>query len=152
MQILQSRAGPSTLGFSPDMPMAYPPLHSSQLGLIRAGLSGLGSSSDLHRRTINSQLTPMTGGFKEPTRVSLIHSQIYSFSPPALILKCSYLVCVKFFLYYILHKGNGGTISWASLCYIEIQLQSVEILDTYKTMINLSFDIYDFAATQCLGG
>lgn len=74
MQILQSRAGPSTLGFSPDMPMAYPQLHSSQQGLIRAGLSGLGSSSDLHRRTMNSQLTPMTGGFKEPTRVSLIHS------------------------------------------------------------------------------
>lgn len=71
MQILQSRVGPSTMGFSPDMPMAYPPLHSSQQGLIRAGLSGLGSSSDLHRRTINSQLTPMTGGFKEPTRVSL---------------------------------------------------------------------------------
>lgn len=65
--ILQSRAGPSTLGFSPDM--AYPLLHSSQQGLIRAGLSGMGSSSDLHRRTINSQLTPMTGGFKEPTQL-----------------------------------------------------------------------------------
>ncbi|XP_030956820.1 transcription factor bHLH49 [Quercus lobata] len=67
--ILQSRVGPSTLGFSPDMPMAYPQLHSSQQGLIRAGLSGLGSSSDLHRRTMNSQLTPMMGGFKEPTRL-----------------------------------------------------------------------------------
>lgn len=73
MQILPSRvATSSTLGFSPDMPMAYPPLHPSQRGLIQAGLPGMGSSSDLLQRTIHSQLTPMAGGFKEPTQVNLI--------------------------------------------------------------------------------
>ncbi|XP_031278985.1 transcription factor bHLH49 isoform X1 [Pistacia vera] len=68
--ILQSRAGPSsTLGFSPDMPMAYPPLHPSQPGLMQAALPGMGNSSDILRRTINSQLTPMTGGFKDTAQV-----------------------------------------------------------------------------------
>ncbi|KAG2706850.1 hypothetical protein I3843_05G109700 [Carya illinoinensis] len=68
--ILPSRvATSSTLGFSPDMPMAYPPLHPSQRGLIQAGLPGMGSSSDLLQRTIHSQLTPMAGGFKEPTQL-----------------------------------------------------------------------------------
>lgn len=69
-QMLQSRAGPSsTLGFSPDLPMPYPSLHPSQQGLMQASLPGMGSPSDILRRTINSQLTPMTGGFKEPTQV-----------------------------------------------------------------------------------
>ncbi|XP_044487945.1 transcription factor bHLH49 isoform X2 [Mangifera indica] len=68
--ILQSRAGPSpTLGFSPDMSVAYPPLHPSQPGLMQSALPGMGSSSDILRRTINSQLTPMPGGFKDPTQV-----------------------------------------------------------------------------------
>ncbi|KAG2706849.1 hypothetical protein I3760_05G121500 [Carya illinoinensis] len=70
VEILPSRvATSSTLGFSPDMPMAYPPLHPSQRGLIQAGLPGMGSSSDLLQRTIHSQLTPMAGGFKEPTQL-----------------------------------------------------------------------------------
>lgn len=60
----------STLGFSPDMPMAYPSLHPSQQGLIQAGLPATGSSSDLLQRNISSHLTPMTGRLKEPTRVS----------------------------------------------------------------------------------
>ncbi|KAB2624389.1 transcription factor bHLH49-like [Pyrus ussuriensis x Pyrus communis] len=64
--ILQSRVGPSsTLGFSPDMPMIYRQLHPSQPGLIQAGLPGMGSSSDLLRRAMGSQITQMTGGFKE---------------------------------------------------------------------------------------
>lgn len=68
--ILQSRmATSSTLGFSPDMPMAYPSLHPSQQGLIQAGLPATGSSSDLLQRNISSHLTPMTGRLKEPTRV-----------------------------------------------------------------------------------
>ncbi|KAJ4710674.1 transcription factor bHLH49 [Melia azedarach] len=68
--MLQSRAGPSsTLGFSPDLPMPYPSLHPSQQGLMQASLPGMGSPSDILRRTINSQLTPMTGGFKDPTQV-----------------------------------------------------------------------------------
>ncbi|KAK9277390.1 hypothetical protein L1049_006933 [Liquidambar formosana] len=66
--ILQSRAGPSSaLGFSPDMTMAFPPLHQSQPGLIQGGLPGMGNSSNALRRTINSQLTAMGGGYKEPT-------------------------------------------------------------------------------------
>ncbi|KAM1085485.1 hypothetical protein FF1_011298 [Malus domestica] len=68
--ILQSRVGPSsTLGFSPDMPMAYPQLHPSQPGLIQAGLRGMGSSSDLLRRAMGPQMTPITGGFKEPSQL-----------------------------------------------------------------------------------
>ncbi|KAM1065270.1 hypothetical protein ACFX13_021161 [Malus domestica] len=70
--ILQSRIGPSsTLGFSPDMPMVYPQLHPSQPGLIQAGLPGMGSSSDLLRSAMGSQMTQMTGGFKEPSQPQL---------------------------------------------------------------------------------
>nr|WIE96182.1 basic helix-loop-helix transcription factor [Loropetalum chinense var. rubrum] len=67
--ILQSRPGPSsTLGFSPDLTMAYPSLHPShQPGLVQAGLPGMVNSSDTFRRTINSQLTAMSGGYTEPT-------------------------------------------------------------------------------------
>ncbi|KAF3432255.1 hypothetical protein FNV43_RR26994 [Rhamnella rubrinervis] len=53
----------------PDMPMAYPSLHPSQQGLIQAGIPGMGSSSDVLRRTLSSQLTPLTVGFKEPTQL-----------------------------------------------------------------------------------
>ncbi|XP_061991165.1 transcription factor bHLH49 isoform X2 [Rosa rugosa] len=68
--ILQSRVGPSSsMGFSPDMHIAYPPLHPSQSGLIQAGLPGMGSSSDLLRRAMGSQMAPMTGGFKEPSQL-----------------------------------------------------------------------------------
>ncbi|XP_043716720.1 transcription factor bHLH49 [Telopea speciosissima] len=63
--ILQSR-GPM-MGFSPDMNMSHPQLHPSPLGLIQAGLPGMGNPSDALRRTINSQLTAMNGGYKEPT-------------------------------------------------------------------------------------
>ncbi|KAL5826181.1 hypothetical protein ACOSQ4_017978 [Xanthoceras sorbifolium] len=77
--ILQSRAGPSSnLGFSPDMPIAYPSLHSSQPGLIQASLPGMGSPSDILRRSINSQLTPMTGGFKEPSQVTSWEDELHN--------------------------------------------------------------------------
>ncbi|XP_044493381.1 transcription factor bHLH49-like isoform X2 [Mangifera indica] len=68
--ILRSRAGPSsTFGVSADMPMVYPPLHPSQPGLMPAACPGMGNSPDILRRTINSQLTPMTGGFKDPAQL-----------------------------------------------------------------------------------
>lgn len=68
--MLQSRVGPSSsMGFSPDMHIAYPPLHPSQSGLIQAGLPGMGSTSDLLRRAMGSQMAPMTGGFKDPSQV-----------------------------------------------------------------------------------
>lgn len=70
MQILPLRVATlSTMGFSPGIPMVYPLSHPSQRGLIQAGLPGMGSSSDLLQRTINSHLTSV-GGFKEPTQVS----------------------------------------------------------------------------------
>lgn len=65
--ILQSRAGPSsTMGFSPDLSMNYPQLHPSQPGLIQQGLPGMVNSADTLRRTINSQLAVMSGGYKDP--------------------------------------------------------------------------------------
>lgn len=68
--ILHSRAVPSSsLAFSPEMPMVYPPFNASQPGLIQASFPGMESHSDVLRRTISSQLTPMTGGFKEPTQL-----------------------------------------------------------------------------------
>ncbi|XP_038693566.1 transcription factor bHLH49-like isoform X2 [Tripterygium wilfordii] len=69
-QILHSRAGPSsTLGCSLDMQMSYPPLHPSQPGLIQSALHGMGSPSDILRRTINSQSTSMTGALKESSQL-----------------------------------------------------------------------------------
>lgn len=67
--ILQSRAGPSssTLGFAPDMTMAYPSLRPSQPGLIQTGPTGMGNSSDALRIAMNSQLATMSGGYKEPS-------------------------------------------------------------------------------------
>ncbi|KAI4357943.1 hypothetical protein L6164_001857 [Bauhinia variegata] len=68
--ILQQRPGPSSaLGFSPDMSMAFPPLHPSQPGLIQSTLSGMANSSDILRRAVHPQLAPLTGGFKEPTQL-----------------------------------------------------------------------------------
>lgn len=64
--VLQTRAGPSSLTFPPDMSMAYPQLHQSQ-GMVQAGLHGLGSPSDVLRRSINSPLTTVTGNLKEPS-------------------------------------------------------------------------------------
>ncbi|KAB2090353.1 hypothetical protein ES319_A03G118400v1 [Gossypium barbadense] len=69
--IIQSRAGPSsTLGFSPDLSMGYPPLHPSQPGLVQAPLPVIGNSSDVIHRALSSQLTSMTGGLKEPNQHS----------------------------------------------------------------------------------
>ncbi|XP_065879857.1 transcription factor bHLH49 isoform X2 [Euphorbia lathyris] len=68
--ILHSRTLPSsTLGFSPEMPMAYPPFNTSQPGLIQSSFPGMDTHSDVLRRTITSQLTSMAGGFKDPTQM-----------------------------------------------------------------------------------
>nr|WAK86110.1 transcription factor bHLH64 [Nothapodytes nimmoniana] len=65
-EILLSQVGhSSSLGIPPDLAMIYPALHAPQAGLIRSGLSGTGNSLDALQRTINSQLTTMTGGYKE---------------------------------------------------------------------------------------
>ncbi|XP_062111283.1 transcription factor bHLH49 isoform X2 [Humulus lupulus] len=67
--MLQSRVGSSSaLAFSPDVHMPYPTLQPPSQGLIQASLAGMGGSSDVLRRAISSQLTPMSGGFKEPTQ------------------------------------------------------------------------------------
>ncbi|XP_031388101.1 transcription factor bHLH49 isoform X1 [Punica granatum] len=69
--ILHSRAGPSsTLGFFPNMPMAYPPpIHPPPAGLIQAGLNGIGSPDSL-RRTLHNQINPENaGGFKESAQL-----------------------------------------------------------------------------------
>ncbi|XVF03108.1 hypothetical protein REPUB_Repub04eG0232500 [Reevesia pubescens] len=69
--IIQSRAGPSsTLGFSPDLSVGYPPLHASHPGLVQGALPVMGNSTDVIRRTLSSHFTPMTGGFKEPNQIS----------------------------------------------------------------------------------
>ncbi|KAL9401918.1 hypothetical protein Peur_005767 [Populus x canadensis] len=69
-KILQLHAvPPSSLAFSLEMPMAYPPSHPSQPGLIPTAFPGMDNHSDIIRRTINSQLTPMTAGFKEPAQL-----------------------------------------------------------------------------------
>lgn len=65
--MFSARAGPSAgLGFSPDMPMAYPPLHQAPHSMMHPGLPGIGNSSDALRRTITSQLNNLGGGYKEP--------------------------------------------------------------------------------------
>ncbi|KAK8567469.1 hypothetical protein V6N13_105434 [Hibiscus sabdariffa] len=68
--IIQSRAGPSTLGFSPDLSVGYTPLHLSQPGLVHGGLPVMGNNADFMRRTLGPHFTPMTGGFKEPNQLS----------------------------------------------------------------------------------
>ncbi|TYH91409.1 hypothetical protein ES332_A13G113700v1 [Gossypium tomentosum] len=68
--IIQSRADPSTLGFSPDLSVGYPPLHPSQPGLCPGGFPVMGNNADIIRRTLSSHFTPMTGGFKEPNQLS----------------------------------------------------------------------------------
>ncbi|TYH34064.1 hypothetical protein ES332_D13G103400v1 [Gossypium tomentosum] len=68
--IIQSRAGPSTLGFSSDLSVGYPPLHPSQPGLGPGGFPVMENNADIIRRTLSSHFTPMTGGFKEPNQLS----------------------------------------------------------------------------------
>ena len=75
-QIIQSKAGPSLFGFPPDLPVPYLPQHRSHHGLIPPCLPNMGSSPDLLRRTINSQLTSLGGGFKEPVQVFFKHPEL----------------------------------------------------------------------------
>ncbi|XP_074332294.1 uncharacterized protein LOC141670376 isoform X3 [Apium graveolens] len=72
--ILQSRAGPSsTLGFHLAMSMPYTPMHLAQIGLIQAGLAGIGPSPKELRRNLTSHLTSMSGGYKEPSSQNSDH-------------------------------------------------------------------------------
>ncbi|KAK9063781.1 hypothetical protein SSX86_017653 [Deinandra increscens subsp. villosa] len=65
--ILESRLGSSgSLGFSADMAMPYLP-NQSQMAIMQGGISGVGSSSDAVRRTLNSHLMAIGGGFKDPS-------------------------------------------------------------------------------------
>ncbi|XP_022922471.1 transcription factor bHLH49-like [Cucurbita moschata] len=68
-EIMQSKAGPSLFGFPPDLPMPYLPQHPTHHGVIPPCIPNMGSSPDLLRRTINSQLTSLVGGFKEPVQL-----------------------------------------------------------------------------------
>ncbi|PWA88734.1 Myc-type, basic helix-loop-helix (bHLH) domain-containing protein [Artemisia annua] len=65
--ILESRLGPSgPLGFGGDMAMPYTP-NQSQMAVMQAGIPGVGTSSDAVRRTINSHLMALGGGYKDHT-------------------------------------------------------------------------------------
>lgn len=97
IQIIQSRAGPSsTLGFSPDMSLGYPPLHPSQSALIQAHLPVMGDNADFIRRTLSSQFTPMTGGFKEPNQVFLF---IFFFFLVQTLCMCVCLCSIKWLIH-----------------------------------------------------
>ncbi|XP_045818999.1 transcription factor bHLH49-like isoform X1 [Trifolium pratense] len=68
--ILHQRPGPSSaLGFPLEMSMNFPPLHPSQPGMIQSVMANMTNPSDILRRTIHPQLTPLTGGFKEPSQM-----------------------------------------------------------------------------------
>ncbi|XWS69570.1 hypothetical protein CRYUN_Cryun04dG0190500 [Craigia yunnanensis] len=87
--IIQSRAGPSsTLGFSRDMSVGYPPLHLSQPGFVQAALPVMRNSVGVIRRTLSSQSTPMTGGFKEPNQV---FSSFFVVQTLCIVYMCLYL-------------------------------------------------------------
>lgn len=70
--ILQHQPGPSSaLGFLREMPMAFPPLsHSYQPGLVHSTLPNMANLSDMLRQTVQPQLEPLAGGFKEPNQVN----------------------------------------------------------------------------------
>lgn len=77
--MLESRAGPSgTIGFGADMAMSYNH-NQSQMALMQGGISGVGSSSEAVRRTINSHLLAISGGYKDHTSNV---SYIFSFDTP----------------------------------------------------------------------
>ena len=65
-------------GFSPEM--IHNQLHTSQQGLVQAGLRGMGNPSDALRRAINAQLTSMSG-YKEPLPqvFLLLHTFLHDF-------------------------------------------------------------------------
>ncbi|XP_021755999.1 transcription factor bHLH49-like isoform X1 [Chenopodium quinoa] len=65
-QMFSARAGPSSgLPFSPEIQMPYPSLNQTQPSIMPPSLPGSGTSSDILRRVINSQLSNMGGGYKE---------------------------------------------------------------------------------------
>ncbi|KAJ6819739.1 transcription factor bHLH49-like [Iris pallida] len=62
-QLLQSRGGPSTIGFSQEL--IHPQLLPSQQCLAETGIPGIANQSDALRRAINAQFAT-SNGFKEP--------------------------------------------------------------------------------------
>ncbi|GKE19643.1 transcription factor bHLH49 isoform X1 [Tanacetum coccineum] len=65
--ILESRLGPSgPLGFSGDMAMPYTPTQS-QMAVMQGGIPGVGTFADAVRRTSNSHLMALGGGYKDHT-------------------------------------------------------------------------------------
>lgn len=62
-QLLQSRGGASTMGFSQEL--IHPQLLPSQQCLSETGIPGIVSQSDALRRAINAQFATLNG-FKEP--------------------------------------------------------------------------------------
>ncbi|KAJ6794849.1 transcription factor bHLH49-like isoform X1 [Iris pallida] len=62
-QLLQSRGGPSTMGFSQEL--LHPQLLPSQQCLVETGIPGIVNQSDALRRAINAQFSTVNG-FKEP--------------------------------------------------------------------------------------
>ncbi|CAL5354901.1 unnamed protein product [Camellia sinensis] len=76
--MLQSRAGPSsTLGYSPDLTMPFPSLHPPQPGLIQTGLPGMPNTSGALQRSINTHLTAISGGCKEPTQAVIMVANMW---------------------------------------------------------------------------
>ncbi|MFS7960411.1 putative basic helix-loop-helix leucine zipper transcription factor [Helianthus anomalus] len=64
VEAMESRLGPSgSLGT--DMAKSYA-LNQSQMAIMQGGISGVGRSSDAGRRTVNSHLMSISGGFKDP--------------------------------------------------------------------------------------
>uniref|UniRef100_A0A2P2KEL4 Basic helix-loop-helix family protein n=1 Tax=Rhizophora mucronata TaxID=61149 RepID=A0A2P2KEL4_RHIMU len=59
----------STMAFSPELPMVYPPMHPSQSGLVPATFPGMDGHSEVIRRSLGSHLTPMGVGFKGPSQL-----------------------------------------------------------------------------------
>ncbi|KAD2804361.1 hypothetical protein E3N88_37738 [Mikania micrantha] len=64
--MIESRLGPSgTLGFNADMAMPCTS-NQSQMAIMQGGISGVGNSTDAVRRSLNSHLMAIGGGFKDP--------------------------------------------------------------------------------------
>ncbi|KAJ0866024.1 putative transcription factor bHLH family [Helianthus annuus] len=61
---MESRLGPSS-SLGTDMAMPYA-LNQSQMTIMQGGISGVGRSLDAGRRTVNSHLMSISGGFKDP--------------------------------------------------------------------------------------
>lgn len=122
-QIIQSKAGPSLFGFPPDLPMPYLPQHPSHHGLIPPCLPNMGSSPDLLRRTINSQLTSLVSGFKEPVQVFFKHPELNYLACTAItldpaIMSDYFSSCIFGHLFSLMYNNSHrlGIISLKNVC------------------------------------